>query len=76
VQVDWTALLLVALVSIGASVAFVALLAAGIRSMIVARAGTARGGRATATLSLGYALLALAGLTVLFGLYLIVPQLH
>jgi hypothetical protein len=76
VQIDWMALLVVGLVSIGASVVFVALLAAGIRSVITAKASAARGGSSAAILSLGYGLLALAGLTVLFGLYLIVPQFH
>lgn len=48
------ALLYVALVSVGASVVFVALLAAGVRSVITAKTGTRRGGATTVTLSLGY----------------------
>lgn len=75
-RIDWTALLIVAVVSIGSSVLFVALLAAGIRSVVAARAHTARGGSAGAALPVGYALLGLAGLLVLYGLYLIVPQLR
>jgi hypothetical protein len=76
VHIDWTALLIVAAVSIGSSVVFVALLAAGIRSVVAARAHTAQGGPAGAALPVGYALIGLAGLLVLYGLYLIVPQLH
>jgi hypothetical protein len=73
VNIDWWALVLVAVVSIGMSVLFVILLSAGIRLVVGARAGTRA---ATLTLPTGYALLGLAGLLVLFGLYLIVPQFH
>ena len=72
-SIDWWALVLVALVSIGMSVLFVILLSAGIRLVVTAR-GRAGGG--TVALSSGYALLGLAGLLVLFGIYLIVPQFH
>ena len=71
--IDWWALVLVGVVSIVMSVLFVILLSAGIRLVVAARGRT---GGATLTLSSGYALLGLAGLLVLFGLYLIVPQLH
>ena len=74
-HVDWAALGSVAVVSIIATVVFVALLAAGIRLVSVSRVKTNQGGSGTATLSAGYALLA-AGLLVLFCIYLIVPQLH
>jgi hypothetical protein len=76
VHIDWMALLIVAGVSIVAAVVFMTLLAAGIRSVVTARAHVAAGGSSGVSLSLGYALLALAGLLVLFGLYLIVPQFH
>jgi hypothetical protein len=72
-NIDWWALVLVGVVSISMSVLFVLLLSAGIRLVVAARE---RNGAATLTLSTGYALLGLAGLLVLFGLYLIVPQFH
>ena len=72
-NIDWEALVLVALVSIAMSVVFVTLLSGGIRLVVSSRS---RSGGAAATLSAGYALLGLAGLLVLFGLYLIVPQFH
>lgn len=72
-NIDWWALVLVGVVSIAMSVLFVILLSAGIRLVVAARG---RDGAATLTLSTGYALLGLAGLLVLFGLYLIVPQFH
>lgn len=68
-HIDWSALLIVAVVSIVASVVFVALLSAGIRVLV----GPA--GHRTQK-PLGFGLLGVAGLLVLYGLYLIVPQLH
>jgi hypothetical protein len=75
-RIDWAALGIVAVVSISATVVFVALLAAGIRLVSAARVKTNQGSSGTAALSAGYALLALAGLLVLLCLYLIVPQFH
>jgi hypothetical protein len=75
-HIDWAALGIVAVVSISATVVFVALLAAGIRLVSAARVKANQGGSGTAILSAGYALVALAGLLVLFCLYLIVPQFH
>lgn len=52
---------------------FTILLASGIRLVSAAKINRTR---AALVLSLGYALLGLAGLLVLFGIYLIVPQFH
>jgi hypothetical protein len=76
VHIDWKALLIVAGVSIATAVVFMTLLAAGIRSVVTAQAHVAAGRPGGVSLPLGYVLLALAGLLVLFGLYLIVPQFH
>jgi hypothetical protein len=75
-HVDWAALGIVTVVSMSATVGFVALLAAGIRLVSAARVKVNQGGSGTAIFSAGYALLALAGLLVLFCIYLIVPQFH
>jgi hypothetical protein len=75
-QIDWTALLIVAVVAIASSVAFVVLVAGGIRLVSAARIKTNEGGSGAATQSAGYGLLGVAGLLVLFGLYLIIPQFH
>ena len=75
-NIDWWALVLVALVSIGMSVVFVILLATGIRLVVTSHTATRSGGRGAVALSTGYTLLGLAGLLVLFGIYLIVPQFH
>lgn len=75
-KIDWAALGIVAVVSIAMSVVFVVLLAGGIRSVSAARIRRNQGTPSAAALSAGYTLLGLAGLIVLFGLYLIIPQLH
>lgn len=75
-KINWAALGQVAAVSIVASVVFVVLLAGGIRFVSAARAKSNQGGSGSMTLSLGYTLIGLAGLLVLFGIGMIVPQLH
>jgi len=75
-RVDWAALGLVTVVSILTSVIFTVLLATGIRLISAAKIKSNDGGTGTATISLGYVLIGIAGLLVLFGIYLIVPQLH
>ena len=75
-KIDWAALGIVAVVSIGMAVLFTLLLSGGIRSVSAARTRRNQGGSGTAVLAGGWALLGLAGLLVLFGLWLIVPQLH
>jgi len=75
-RVDWAALGLVAVVSIVTSVIFTVLLATGIRLVSAAKIKSNEGGSGTATISLGYVLIGIAGLLVLFGIYLIIPQLH
>ena len=75
-RVDWAALGLVTVVSIVTSVIFTVLLATGIRLVSAAKIKSNEGGSGTATVSLGYGLIGIAGLLVLFGIYLIVPQLH
>jgi hypothetical protein len=75
-HIDWAALGVVAVVSILTSVIFTILLAAGIRLVSIAKIKSNEGGSSSAIVSVGYVLLGLAGLLVLFGIYLIVPQFH
>jgi hypothetical protein len=75
-HIDWAALGIVALVSIGTSVIFTILLASGIRLVSAAKIKSNEGGSGTMILSLAYVLLGLAGLLVLFGIYLIIPRFH
>jgi uncharacterized BrkB/YihY/UPF0761 family membrane protein len=74
--IDWAALLLVAGVSIGMTVLFVVLLSFGIRLVSAADVRVHSGESGTASQVIGYVLLGLAAVLVLFGLYLIVPQFH
>ena len=75
-KIDWVALGIVAAVSIGMAVLFTVLLSSGIRSVSAARTRRNSGASGTAVLAGGWTLLGLAGLLVLFGLWLIVPQFH
>lgn len=52
------------------------LLAGGIRLISAAKIKSNEGGFGTATVSLGYVLIGIAALLVLFGIYLILPQSH
>jgi rhodanese-related sulfurtransferase len=76
VKIEWAALGIVAAVSVGMSVLFTVLLAGGIRSVTAAHTRRNQGGNAAVVLAGGYTLLGLATLLVLFGIWLIVPQLH
>ena len=75
-KIDWTALLLVAGVSIGMTVVFVVLLSFGIRLVSAADIRVHGGQSGTASQAIGYVLLGLAAGLVLLGLYLIVPQFN
>ena len=75
-KIDWAALGIVAVVSIGMAVLFTLLLSGGIRSVSAARTRRNQGGSGTAVLAGGWTLLGLAGLLVVLGLWLIVPQFH
>jgi hypothetical protein len=75
-HIDWAALGTVAVVSIVSSVIFTILLGSGIRLVSAAKIKSNQGGSGTLAYSLGYVLLGLAGLLVLFGIYLIIPQFN
>ena len=75
-HVDWAALGVVAMVSIATSLIFTILLATGIRLVSAAKIKSNEGSSGAATVSLGYVLLGIAGLLVLLGIYVIVPQFH
>ena len=73
-KIDWFSLGTVAVVAIVASVAFILLLASGIRLLSVAKVRVTHRASGAVPQSAGYTLIGLAGLLVLFGLYLIIPQ--
>jgi hypothetical protein len=75
-HIDWAALGVVMVVSITTSVIFTILLATGIHLISAAKIKSNEGGSGTATFSMGYVPIGIAGVLVLFGIYLIVPQFH
>lgn len=75
-KIDRLALLDVAVVSVVATVVFVALLAVGIRLLSAAQLRTNTGQQPSLGQRSGYLFLAAAAALVLFGLYLIIPFLH
>ena len=67
-HIDWAALGVVTVVSVTTSVIFMILLATCIRLVSAAKIKSNEGGSGTATFSMGYVLLGIAGLLVLFGI--------
>lgn len=72
-KIDWAALGVVAIVSIFVTIAFTFLLSGGIRLVAQGTAGAGQAAASPAVKLAGYALLGLAGLLVLFGIYLLMP---
>lgn len=76
IHIDWQSLLIVAVVSIFATLIFVMLLSAGIRYVSLAEVRANQRRASAAPRVLGASFLGLAGLFVLFGIYLIIPFFH
>ena len=75
-KIDWAALGVVSVVSVAATLLFVVLLSFGVRYVSSARVRQNQGHSSVAVLSAGYAFIGLAGILVLFCIWLIVPQFH
>lgn len=76
-SIDWLSLARVAVVTVVAAVAIVTVVSGGALMLDKARARSLAGGGGQAGLAaLGWALIGVAGLAVLFCLYLIVPYFH
>ena len=75
-KIEWDALVIVGVVAMIATVVFTVLLSAGIRLVSQATVEANQDHRSVGIRTTGYGLLGLAGLVVLFGLYLIVPAFH
>jgi hypothetical protein len=75
VNINWGALGLVAVATITAAIAIVGLFSLGVAALTSEQ--RSRGGpAATLPTAAGYACLTVAGLVAVYGLYLIIPQLH
>jgi hypothetical protein len=71
--INWSALVLVAIVTVVAAVAIVGLFSLGVAALTSRqRVETGSGPLSVA----GYGCLALSGLIAIYGLYLIIPQFH
>lgn len=79
-MIDWTALMQVAIATIGGTILVVAVFAMATSAMSQAhddeRASGEGRGNAVALRTVGYAGFVLAALFALYGIYLIVPYLH
>jgi hypothetical protein len=75
-HIDWKSLGVVACVSIAAAVIIVGIVALGIAALGTADGRAAVNQPAGLARTAGYACIAAAGLIVLYGLYLIIPQFH
>jgi hypothetical protein len=76
IHVDWQSLFVVAIVSIVAAVLFTLLLSGGIRFVSLATVRSNQRESSIVPRVAGFGLLGLAGVLVLFGIYLIVPFFH
>ena len=74
--IDWAALGRVSVVSLVATLIVVVIASVGIRALASAEDRQKTGEAAPGLRAVGYAFIALAGLAVLYGIYLIIPGLH
>jgi len=75
-KIDWAALGLVSVVSLVATLIVVVIASIGIRALASAQDRQKSGETSTGLRAAGYAFIALAGVAVLYGIYLIIPVLH
>ena len=75
-RIDWTSLGTVAVVTIAVTLVVVGVVSIGISALVTAENRTAAGHSATSARVAGYLCVGVAGLILLYGLYLIIPQLH
>ncbi len=74
-NINWAALVLVAVATITAAIAIVGLFSLGVAALTSEQ--RSRGGSAAMLPTVaGYACLTVAGLIAIYGLYLIIPQFH
>jgi hypothetical protein len=76
VKINWSALALVSVVSLVATIIIVTISAIGVSALATAQLRSRADQPATRHFVVGYTCLALAGLAAAFGIYLIVPFFH
>ena len=76
-NIDWASLGLVSIVTVATTVLIVSVVAGGALMLDRAHARTEAGGDGAAGLvALGWTAIVIAGLIVLYGLYLLIPYFH
>ncbi len=74
-NIDWNSLVLVAITTVVAAIAIVGIFSLGVLTLTGGNGDTSGTVRPTARFA-GYACVAVSGLLVLYGLYLVIPQFH
>ncbi|MCI1748904.1 MAG: hypothetical protein LKI24_12935 [Acidipropionibacterium sp.] len=74
--IDWISLAKVAIVTVIVAVAIVAIVSGGAHALDKAHARQAAGDGAASMVMIGWSAIGLAGLAVLYGLYLLIPYFH
>ncbi len=75
-KIDWASLGTVAVVTVAVSLVVVGVVSVGISALVSADNRTAAGQSGIAARIAGYLCVGVAGLILLYGLYLIIPQFH
>jgi len=76
VKIDWASLGAVAAVTLAATLVIVGVVSLGISALVTADSRSAAGRSDTSARIAGYLCVGVAGLILLYGLYLIIPQFH
>lgn len=74
--IDWSSLALVAVVTVVVAVVLVAIVSLGARMLDAAHVRQDAGDGAASLVMIGWSSIGLAGLAVLYGLYLLIPYFH
>jgi small-conductance mechanosensitive channel len=75
-KIDWASLGVVAVVTLAVTLVVVGIVSIGIASLVTADNRRAAGVSDSVAKVIGYLCWGVAGLILLYGLYLIIPQLH
>lgn len=75
-KIDWASLGVVAAVTIAVTLVVVGVVSIGISALVTAESRAASGASALPAKIVGYLCVGVAGLILLYGLYLIIPQFH
>ncbi len=75
-KIDWASLGLVAVVTLAVTLVVVGIVSIGISALVTAETRAASGHSGTSAKVAGYLCVGVAGLILLYGLYLIIPEFH